>query len=84
MRELAFLNSGLTIKLIDETSAKPKIFENKYDGGVAEFVQFIDQKKSLYAQMPQITRANQRARNSVRKAFGKAPNICATLNPSTG
>ena len=47
MRELAFLNSGLTIKLIDETSAKPKIFENKYDGGVAEFVQFVDQKKSL-------------------------------------
>ena len=31
-RELAFLNSGLTIKLIDETLAKPKIFENKYDG----------------------------------------------------
>tara|TARA_B100001175_G_C19509442_1_gene642869 strand:- start:1746 stop:3812 length:2067 start_codon:yes stop_codon:yes gene_type:complete len=47
MRELAFLNSGLTIKLIDETLAKPKIFENKYDGGVAEFVQFVDQKKSL-------------------------------------
>ena len=47
MRELAFLNSGLTIKLIDETLSKPKIFENKYDGGVAEFVQFIDQKKSL-------------------------------------
>ena len=47
MRELAFLNSGLTIKLIDEIPAKPKIFENKYDGGVSEFVQFIDQKKSL-------------------------------------
>ena len=47
MRELAFLNSGLTIKLIDETLAKPKIFENKYDGGVSEFVQFNDQKKSL-------------------------------------
>ena len=47
MRELAFLNSGLTIKLIDETLSKPKIFENKYDGGVAEFVQFVDQKKSL-------------------------------------
>ena len=47
MRELAFLNSGLTIKLIDETLAKPKIFENKYDGGVAEFVQFVDQKKSF-------------------------------------
>ena len=30
MRELAFLNSGLKIKLIDETLSKPKIFENKY------------------------------------------------------
>ena len=47
MRELAFLNSGLTIKLIDETLSKPKVFENKYDGGVSQFVQFIDQKKSL-------------------------------------
>ena len=47
MRELAFLNRGLKIKLIDETNVKSKVFEHKYDGGVAEFVTFLDQKKSL-------------------------------------
>ena len=46
MRELAFLNKGLKILLIDETGAKNKSYENKYDGGIQEFVSFIDQKKS--------------------------------------
>ena len=48
MRELAFLNRGLKIKLIDETHAtKTKVYEHKYEGGVTEFVTFLDQKKSL-------------------------------------
>ena len=46
MRELAFLNKGLKIILNDETAAKSKIYENKYDGGVSEFVNFLDQKKT--------------------------------------
>jgi len=47
MRELAFLNRGLKINLVDETYAKTKTYEHKYDGGVGEFVTFLDQKKSL-------------------------------------
>ncbi len=47
MRELAFLNKGLQINLIDETGSKSKLYENKYDGGIQEFVSFIDQKKSI-------------------------------------
>ncbi len=47
MRELAFLNRGLKIKLIDETHSKIKVFEHKYDGGVSEFVTFLDQKKPI-------------------------------------
>ncbi len=47
MRELAFLNKGLKIDLIDETHAKTKNYENKYDGGISEFVTFLDQKKSI-------------------------------------
>ena len=47
MRELAFLNKGLKISLIDETHAKMKVYEHKYDGGVAEFVNYLDQKKSI-------------------------------------
>ena len=44
MRELAFLNKGLKIDLIDETHTKIKTYQNKYDGGISEFVTFIDQK----------------------------------------
>ena len=46
MRELAFLNKGLRISLHDETLAKIKSFENKYDGGIQEFVIFNDLKKT--------------------------------------
>jgi Type IIA topoisomerase (DNA gyrase/topo II, topoisomerase IV), B subunit len=34
MQELAFLNKGISINLFDKTSAKPKEFINKYDGGI--------------------------------------------------
>ena len=44
---MAFLNKGLKIDLIDETHAKIKTYQNKYDGGISEFVTFIDQKKPL-------------------------------------
>jgi len=47
MRELAFLNKGITINLLDQTGSKPKEFINKYEGGILEFVKFINQKKPL-------------------------------------
>ena len=47
MRELAFLNKGINISLIDKTGSKQKEFINKYEGGILEFVQFIDQKKPI-------------------------------------
>jgi DNA gyrase subunit B len=45
MRELAFLNKGLTILLIDNTKKKEKKYENKYDGGIVEFVDYLDKNK---------------------------------------
>ena len=45
MRELAFLNKGVSIILTDNTLSKPKEYINKYDGGILEFVEFINQKK---------------------------------------
>ena len=46
MRELAFLNKGLCIILVDKTVKKEKEYKNKYDGGIQEFVEFLDKKKT--------------------------------------
>jgi|TARA_B100001093_G_scaffold461298_1_gene475647 DNA gyrase subunit B len=45
MRELAFLNRGISIILTDNTSSKPKEYKNKYEGGILEFVKYINNKK---------------------------------------
>ena len=45
MRELAFLNKGIKINFIDASQKKEKIIEFKFDGGVIEFVDFLDEKR---------------------------------------
>ncbi len=45
MRELAFLNKGIKITFIDATQKKEKIDEFKFEGGVLEFVEYLDQKR---------------------------------------
>ena len=45
MKELAFLNKGIKITIIDNISSKPKEIINKYDGGINEFVEFLDDKR---------------------------------------
>ena len=45
MRELAFLNKGIKITFIDLSQRKEKISEFKHDGGVLEFVEFLDEKR---------------------------------------
>ena len=45
MRELAFLNKGIKISINDLNQKKEKIIEFKFDGGVSEFVDFLDEKR---------------------------------------
>ena len=45
MRELAFLNKGIKIIFTDASQKKDKITEFKFDGGVLEFVDFLDEKR---------------------------------------
>jgi len=45
MRELAFLNKGIKITVNDLNQKKEKIIEFKFDGGVLEFVNFLDEKR---------------------------------------
>ncbi|MDA8783590.1 DNA gyrase subunit B [Candidatus Pelagibacter bacterium] len=45
MRELAFLNKGIKIIFTDASLKKEKVTEFKFDGGVLEFVDFLDEKR---------------------------------------
>ncbi len=46
LRDLAFLNSGVKIILEDERPAEPLKSELIYEGGVKEFVKYLDRSKS--------------------------------------
>ncbi|KAF0176078.1 MAG: DNA gyrase subunit B [Rhodobacteraceae bacterium] len=46
LRELAFLNSGVRIIIEDERPAEPLHTELFYEGGVKEFVKYIDRSKT--------------------------------------
>jgi len=46
-RELAFLNKGLTIHLVDERGDEIKEKLMRYDGGIISFVKYINQNKDV-------------------------------------
>jgi len=45
IKELAYLNKGIKIKLEDRRLDKIKVFEYKFDGGISEFVQNLGKLK---------------------------------------
>ena len=45
MRELAFLNKGINISFTDSSQKKEKTINFKFEGGVLEFVEFLDEKR---------------------------------------
>ncbi|WP_282603813.1 DNA topoisomerase (ATP-hydrolyzing) subunit B [Paracoccus sp. PARArs4] len=52
LRELAFLNSGVRIIIEDERPAEPLRTELFYDGGVREFVKYLDRSKTTTMETP--------------------------------
>ncbi|MEM1287895.1 MAG: DNA topoisomerase (ATP-hydrolyzing) subunit B [Pseudomonadota bacterium] len=52
LRELAFLNSGVRIILRDERPAQPLTSEMCYEGGVKEFVRYLDRSKTSLIDEP--------------------------------
>ena len=52
LRELAFLNTGVNIVLKDKRSSKAKELNFKYEGGINEYVQFINKGKNTIISNP--------------------------------
>ena len=52
IRELAFLNSGVTIVLTDKRGVEKKELVLKYDGGLEAFVRYLDRAKSALIPNP--------------------------------
>ncbi|KAG1702731.1 DNA gyrase subunit B [Nymphon striatum] len=52
LRELAFLNSGTRILLSDKRSAEDQSVELYYEGGLEEFVKYLDRTKSALIETP--------------------------------
>ena len=66
MRELAFLNSGLTIHLVDERNGKTHDY--LYKGGIVEFVKYLSQNKEVLHTKP-VFFSRDRDSTSVQVAF---------------
>ena len=52
LRELAFLNSGVTIVLADKRGVEKKEITLHYEGGLAEFVRYLDRAKASLIPTP--------------------------------
>src|SRR5271163_4648199 len=52
LRELAFLNKGLTITLTDERADPAKMHEFHYSGGIAEFIKHLNKGKAVLHEKP--------------------------------
>jgi DNA gyrase subunit B len=57
LRELAFLNSGVTIVLSDKRHAVEKREEMRYEGGVEAFVKYLDRNKTPLVPSPIMVKA---------------------------
>jgi len=70
LRELAFLNKGLSIRFTDERSDPPKDVTFKYEGGIREFVAWLNEgKEPLHDDVIYLEREDQGVRTEVALQF---------------
>ena len=80
LRELAFLNKGLTITLTDERADPPKQHEFHYSGGIAEFIKHLNQRQDRAARQADLLR--RRARAAERRHADAWKWRCSTTTPT--
>ena len=73
LRELAFLNSGVSITLADKRGVEPKEVHLHYEGGLKAFVEYLDRAKQPLIPAPVLI---------VREADGVTVEIAMTWNDS--
>ena len=59
LRELAFLNSGVSIMLEDRRGPEPRIVDLTFEGGLEAFVRYLDRNKSALIEAPVTLKAEQ-------------------------
>ena len=52
LRELAFLNSGVRLRLTDVRSVTPQVVDLRYEGGLAAFLGYLDRSKTVLTAAP--------------------------------
>jgi len=52
LRELAFLNKGVEISIVDERTEKAKSHKFKFDGGVRSFIEYLNKSKKTIHKEP--------------------------------
>ncbi|MBR9676733.1 DNA topoisomerase (ATP-hydrolyzing) subunit B [Candidatus Woesearchaeota archaeon] len=80
LRELAFLNKGLEITIIDERNNKTKAF--KYDGGIVSFVEHIDKNKNPLHKIIYVNKEKEKIDLEIAMQYneGFAENVFAFVN----
>ena len=81
LRELAFLNKGLTLSLHDERTGKEEVF--KADGGLAEFVKYINRMEEGFIRPSTSKRRWTRWRSKCRCSTRAAKRSATAATPTT-
>jgi DNA gyrase subunit B len=83
LRELAFLNKGIKIVLMDERLSVPKTHEFHFEGGVCSFVEYLNENKTVLNKAPvylEATRDDVEVETAIQYNDGYVENVFSFVN----
>ncbi len=90
LQELAFLNPFLTIEFTDDRGEEPVTVEFEYEGGISEYVKFLNKDKNVMFENPVYVKGNEgdiQVEIALQYNDGYTPNIysfCNNVNTQEG